>query len=336
MHGVRWPAWVSGLLAVLGVAAAAVTAGVSSADKGLHAVVVLIATAVVAGVVPLVGSALGRSRERLELVARLTVGSDGGRLRRLGELELEVLGVRPPRTSTLRAREQLPYASWHELDPVLDAALAGYRFVLVHGPSATGKSRSTAQAARWRYGDHLLLVPVTEAGAVDQLLGSGVDLVGVVVWLDDLDRHLGAGLGKLVVLRLLQVPGLRIVATVRAMALEQYKEHGQIRSPGQEVIDLAHLVEFTGWDRTDRNQARQQLAGEPDIVTALEPGMGLAEYLSAGPELVNRLTLGEPPAAGVAVVHAAADWYRAGLTRPAHAQPRLTWSGSSTGTTARR
>jgi TPR repeat protein len=59
------------------------------------------------------------------------------------------------------------------------------------------------------------------------------------------------------------------------------------------------------------------MVGQPDVVDALDRGMGLGEYLSAGPELIDRLEAGSPPAGGVAVVHAAADWYRAGLNRPA-------------------
>lgn len=55
------------------------------------------------------------------------------------------------------------------------------------------------------------------------------------------------------------------------------------------------------------------------MVAALANGMGLGAYLSVGPELVERLEAGSPPPGGVAVVRAAADWYRAGLTRPAPA-----------------
>jgi hypothetical protein len=51
-------------------------------------------------------------------------------------------------------------------------------------------------------------------------------------------------------------------------------------------------------------------------VAALTKDMGLGEYLSAGPDLIERLEAGTPPAEGVALVHAAGDWYRAGMTRP--------------------
>ena len=53
------------------------------------------------------------------------------------------------------------------------------------------------------------------------------------------------------------------------------------------------------------------------MVAALQRGTGLGGYLSAVPDLIERLEKGTPPPEGVAVVRAAADWYRSGLTRPA-------------------
>ena len=42
----------------------------------------------------------------------------------------------------------------------------------------------------------------------------------------------------------------------------------------------------------------------------------ISEDLPAGPDLIDRLERGNPSRHGVAVVHAAADWFRAGLSRP--------------------
>ena len=55
---------------------------------------------------------------------------------------------------------------------------------------------------------------------------------------------------------------------------------------------------------------------EADVVAAIDRGMSPSEYLSAGPDMVDRLERGSPARHGVAVVHAAADWFRAGLSRP--------------------
>lgn len=137
------------------------------------------------------------------------------------------------------------------------------------------------------------------------------------MWLDDLDRHVQAGVDDALVRRLLS---LRVVATMRAAAYEQLKPVGDVRPPGRTVVDLAHQVEYGEWDSADRAEAARRLTDHPDVVAALGKGVGLGAYLSVGPDLVDRLEAGSPPPGGVAVVHAAADWYRAGMTRPAPAQ----------------
>jgi TPR repeat protein len=107
-----------------------------------------------------------------------------------------------------------------------------------------------------------------------------------------------------------------IIATMREGAYERYKPQGDIRPPGRDVTDLAHIVDFSGWDAIDRRRARQHLVSEVDVMAALDHGMSPSQYLSAGPDLVDRLERGNPARHGVAVVHAAADWFRAGLSRP--------------------
>jgi TPR repeat protein len=112
--------------------------------------------------------------------------------------------------------------------------------------------------------------------------------------------------------------GVSVVATIRAAAYEQFKAVGDLRGAGQDVVALAHLVRYPDrWDEKDRVGAVTSLAGHEDVLAALGRGVGVGEFLSAGPELVARLEMGAPPASGVAVVRAAVDWYRAGMTRPA-------------------
>jgi tetratricopeptide (TPR) repeat protein len=139
------------------------------------------------------------------------------------------------------------------------------------------------------------------------------------VWLDDLDRYLNAGVDAGLLGRLLSVNGVQIIATMRASAYETFKP-GRLRSAGTDVIDLAHREHFTEWDQKDRDQASSFLARQPgqaDVVAALQHGMGLGDYLSAVPDLIEQLEQGTPPPHGVAVVRAVADWYRSGLARPA-------------------
>ena len=203
------------------------------------------------------------------------------------------------------------------LDPALNDAFTRHRFVLVYGPSATGKSRSTAEVARRLWPRRSVLVPYQQQGALAELINAGIR-PETIVWLDDLDRHLDAGVDAGLVRRLLDVSNVQIIATMRASAYETFKP-GRLRPIGADVIDLAHQEQFTEWDQEDRERASSLLAGQPgqdDVVAALRHGMGLGGYLSAVPDLIERLEKGMPPPEGVAVVRAVADWFRSGLTRP--------------------
>ena len=316
----RWDAlrWVTATLALLGVLSAGVVAWLSNADKRVLVVLGLVVAAVVAWLVSPAQHALTLLRQRRAVLDRAAVG--GGRLPRLGDVSLEDLGVRVPRQVSGRSRPQLPYAGRHELDPALTEAMSRHRFVLVHGPSAAGKSRSAAEAARRLWPDRRVLVADPASGLLEGVLDSGTRLSEVVVWLDDLNEHLGAGLTAGLVRRLLDWPGLRIVATMRAAAYTNYQPRAGLRPSGADVLEMAEEVVFTGWDDRDRTQARTQLADHVEITAALDRGMGLGDYLVAGPELVARLEKGNPPADGIAgqtIVRVAADWYRAGLNRPA-------------------
>src|ERR1019366_10402039 len=97
-------------------------------------------------------------------------GTIRGRLPRLGDVDLDVLGVRAPREVSGQPRKQPLYASRHALDPSLEDALTKHRFVLVHGPSAAGKSRSTAEVARRLWPRRPVLVPYQQQGALAELI----------------------------------------------------------------------------------------------------------------------------------------------------------------------
>lgn len=225
--------------------------------------VVAVACTVLAAVVTW-WSWAGRGERRRRDAVAASAGGRGGRWPLLGEVvdreELETLGVRAPRESTRARRPQLPYAGRHLLDGRLREALTLHRFVLVHGPSAAGKSRSTVQAAAALYPGRVVVVPERRPAHLDELLRDEAIPEQAVVWLDDLDRHLdreGGALTAGVLKRLLAIEGTRAVATMRAAAFEQYKPQGEIVPAGRDVIELAEQVEFTGWDTTDRSAATE-------------------------------------------------------------------------------
>ncbi|WP_133799240.1 hypothetical protein [Kribbella caucasensis] len=112
-----------------------------------------------------------------------------------------------------------------------------------------------------------MLVPAVRPGALTELLTAKVISPRTVVWLDDVDRHIGAGVDAGVLQSLLALDGAIVVATIRAAAYEDIKPQGELRPPGSDVVDLARfhrgLIKFTGWDAPDREQAAQQYADQP-------------------------------------------------------------------------
>jgi hypothetical protein len=74
------------------------------------------------------------------------------------------------------------------MPPVNAAAIAPA--VLLHGPAAAGKSRAAAKAIREIRGAYRLLIP-QDIGSLRALADSGFDFHDVVIWLDDIERHLG-------------------------------------------------------------------------------------------------------------------------------------------------
>lgn len=272
------------------------------------------------GVLGVLATAVRRTRaaasRREALLADNAGGTNGGRWPRLGEVDLETLGVRVPQAADCSKRAQLPYVT-RALDKQLDDDLRNNRFVLVLGPAACGKSRSTVEMARARFADRPALIPRRSQGALSRLVDARAIPAGAVVWLDQLEEHLQLGVDAAILQRILDLPEVQLVATMRAAAYDLFKPAWGVRPPGREAVDLAEQVQYTGWDDLDRSEAIRRLVDFPRIVAALNRGTGLSDFLSAGPELIDRLSKGNPPPGGLAITCAAADWYRAGLSRPA-------------------
>ena len=218
-------------------------------------------------------------------------------------------------------------------DTVLGSALASARdggppVVLVVGDSAAGKSRSAAQAVRL---DAVLsaraLVVALPAGGLARLLDAGVRLDSMVVWLDDLDKHLAGGLDHEVLHRLLrEARGVVVVATIRRSQL--LKRQDSLTDPAWDFLtngQLVQRVDLSGvLESAELERARAQFSSAP-LLAALERGVGLGEYLVGGPELVKRLDL----ASGLDehLAQTVIAWYRTGLQHPiSEPQLRRLWT----------
>ena len=279
-----------------------------------------------------------RVKRRDELSFRLQDGClvlDDGRPPSVGEIaDPVVLGVHPAAAATTAADglAGIPAYIPRDIDEQVRECLAADGFVLLVGDSTAGKSRAAYEAVAALLPGHVLICPVNR-----EALGVAVKRAAAerrcVLWLDDLERYLGAGgLTPEDLARLLTGSGHHrvVVATIRAA------EEARITAvpPGNDterqtardirlVIGQARSIRVARMF-TDAELARASAEdSDPRIADALAHAgaYGIAEYLAAGPELLRdwedaRASSAGPHALGAALVAAAIDIRRAGFLSP--------------------
>lgn len=169
-------------------------------------------TVMIAACVALVGSTLGRLRQRLVDARRFEELLRVWPLRRIRASDGLTLGVFPARQ--LCDSGELPSYVPRDIDARLGDALAGGGFVLIVGPARSGKSRTAFESASRVLGDRAVVIPADgpalSALAQDARSGFGADAVW---WLDDLERFVDHMSGT--ELSILLDQGLTVVATLR-------------------------------------------------------------------------------------------------------------------------
>jgi uncharacterized protein len=233
--------------------------------------------------------------------------------------EPEVFGVHTAVAEDIRGGplpEYVPRQCDAELDLACDEAVAeGRRLVLVVGDSAAGKSRSAAEAVHRHptLGARRLVVPLLDGG-LNRLLDA-LSLDGTLVWLDDLDKHVARGLDTATCHRLLDHHDVVVVATIRAREL--LARGGDLRDPIWELLTDTHRVRRIDVDAalsgTELADARQRFS-DRGLLDALDHGIGLGEWLVAGPRLEQKLLGATEPRR--ALVDTVVAWYRTGLKQP--------------------
>jgi tetratricopeptide (TPR) repeat protein len=232
-----------------------------------------------------------------------------------------------------RAGEHVPAYVPRDADSGLRERMAAGGFVLLVGDSAAGKSRAAFEAMAATLPGHLLVCPSgRDAAAV--AVTRAAQARQSVLWLDDLERYLGTGgltaaqIGRLIA----GTEGHRVViATLRAAEQARITADApsgddaavQALRDARQVLDLAstiRLARMFSVPELDRARARDW---DPRVAEALarSADYGVAEYLSAGPELLRdwedaRHSSAGPSARGAALVAAAIDIRRAGHTSP--------------------
>ncbi len=247
------------------------------------------------------------------------VASRSGRLPTVGEVPpYGIVGVSP--SKYLERDPDPPYVR-RDIDERLDDALVQQRFLLLVGHSKAGKSRSAFEAVRRLFPTSTLVVPFSSTSALAQLIREppfDVDSPLPVLWLDELDRYLGDGNGVDRALVHECMRGDRRMVLVGTMS-QRWRDRlvdtpGAIGAAARAVLEQATQVELPS-----RLSARELAEAErryPDDAFG-RSGRGIGEQAVLAHELERRYELG-PAAApvGWALVRAAVDWRRTGMTRP--------------------
>ena len=191
--------------------------------------------------------------------------------------------------------------------------------LLVVGGSASGKSRSAAEAARLHMPGHRLLCPRQMSLARVREL-SLADFGPTLVWLDDAERYEERAFRDTVE-KLLR-SGVIVMATIRRTELERRMPKGDLRNPLGDALTNRELVEQVSWPAmwSDQDRARvPEYVGDRALLAWVAAGGSPSAWVVAGPALQDRLraakTDDERPAR-YAVVRTVLDWYRTDIARP--------------------
>jgi tetratricopeptide (TPR) repeat protein len=313
--------WIAGLAA----GGAALTAAVQILKVMKAPTWLFVTLYILTGVLAITAALVGLRKKRDEdnrawvqaVTSNLALGPGrSGQLPTVSEVSPYHLGVsRSAYAAPDDAHRDDPYVQRREADDRLRAAISSpeSRFVILVGASKSGKSRTMYEAVLETLPESPLIVPVNEE-AIGKLfsLDPPLDLrpAPAVLWLDDLDE---ARLGVL-------TPSLldRLGSEVVVVASMTSQRRDRITRSDSDIgraarLTLARAIEFhLDFELTDEERREAE---------ALYPGEhfdhSIGEPLVAADQLTARFNAG--PAdnpAGYALVQAAIDWRRAGLSRP--------------------
>ncbi|WP_409491009.1 hypothetical protein [Amycolatopsis sp. cmx-11-12] len=240
------------------------------------------------------------------------------------------LGVHP--AALVESLERSPGFVRRDVMERLTSAISKDRFVLLVGESTAGKSRAAYEAVRELFPGHRLVEP-SQRDAAKTAVDAMLESPRAVLWLDDIERFLGAGgFTGAGISGILSTKHCVIVATMRSeeyayfcggssSTIDATRSRETIRQ-GWEVLRLATRIDLPrSWSTDEVVKARRLEPRDPRIAEALEQvdRFGVAEYLAAGPQLLatwrDAWAPGTHPRAA-ALVHAAIDARRAGVHRP--------------------
>jgi tetratricopeptide (TPR) repeat protein len=307
----RWPRWPI----TLAVVSVIIAGGAAAVAKWPHAWRwLVVGVALAAAAVPPALAALSQDLQRRREIGRAaraglqgTTGAVGSKLPTAasGDLEARVHQSVLP----------IPYVH-RDVEDIIRFQLRAGHPVLLIGSSMVGKTKMAAQVVAEEFSSWPVAIPDSKTALAD-LDARDVTLQGSVIWLDDIDRLIGTDGITDGALRRLARAGNIIVGTIRVRAYDQFRPSDQLRPPEWDVLSVFKHV-FISRDLTRQEQERLTHAvADPGIRERIRI-IGLGEYVGAAMQIAEALKLGAAGThpLGYALVLAAADWRRCGMTRP--------------------
>lgn len=213
-----------------------------------------------------------------------------------------------------RAVFRLPYIH-RDVEDEARAYLDSGQPVLLVGPSMVGKTQMAVNIIRDAFPDRGIIIP-DDSDSLAFLEIVDANLQKTVIFLDDINRLIGArGITGRIIRRLARHDNI-IIGTIRAREYDRYQPTNQLRPPEWDVLSVFQRV-FIGTQLSDTEKDRVKVTiGDPSIRKQIYR-IGLGEYVGAAEHIEEALRLGpHVNAAGYALVRGAVDWRRAGMGTP--------------------
>lgn len=249
-------------------------------------------TALLAGAVTGVAARSLRRRRRMPV-------------QRVGEVPNAAAGAHPSGAMTAYVRRDAHSRALRQLRET--------RTLLITGPVLAGKTRLAIEVAREAYPHYAWLRPA-EMSVLRSTLPTLSSRGGVLVWLDDLERFLGAGGLTTADLDRVEDEPVVIIATLSEAAKANIIASESVEPASAAVVSRLPAVQLDVWSPTELSRVEAVL---PEELAEPARRYGLSEFLAGGPSALDKFLLSEreQPIA-CAMVRACIDWHRGGMTKP--------------------
>ena len=213
-----------------------------------------------------------------------------------------------------RAVVPVPYIE-RDKEGEIRAHLESGRPVLLVGSSMVGKTKMASVLIEDMFASRRIFIPEDKT-TIARIGLAHPALRDMVIWLDDIDRLVGSDGITDGMLRRLSAAGNVIVGTMRATDYYRFQPTDRFRPPEWDAICIFERVFISRELSVQECERIKEVIDDHETEERIRR-CGVGEYVGAAERIDEALRLG--PAVnpvGHALVRGAADWQRAGITRP--------------------